>query len=80
MRKEQTGRTGYYIIVENQPHLTKHLGSTDDYTHKLSPYFESVEYLGIYPLFNSYGKVAKGALIFKGVNYNGNIPEESTLY
>lgn len=80
MRDEQLGKDGYYVIVENQPHLDKHLAITDEYVEKLSLFFEKVEYLGVVPLFKSYGEDVKGALIFRGTAYNGKEPKQTTLY
>ncbi len=80
MREEKAGKDGYYVIVENQPHLAKHLAITDEYVDKLSPYFEHIEFVGVTPLFKSYGEDVKGALIFRGTSYNGKEPEQTTLY
>lgn len=71
MSDEQIGKDGYYLIIENEPHIQEHLESLDDYTNRLSPYFESVEFICNAPLFYSYGKPVKNALIFKCNHYNG---------
>lgn len=81
MAEEQLGKTGYFVLTENQPHLDKN--SQNDilfYKKVLQEYFSEVQFLGIKPLFYSYGQVAKGALIFKCTNYNGKEPPPSELY
>jgi Dolichyl-phosphate-mannose-protein mannosyltransferase len=80
MHDKQIGKNGYYVIVENQPHLDKHLAIINDYIDKLTPYFEKVEYLGVTPLFTSYGEDVKGALIFHTTKYNGKEPADTLLY
>lgn len=80
MSQEQLGKEGYYVIAENQPHLERHAASVDEYLGKLAPYFESVEFLGSAPLFTSYGREVKAALIFRGRGYNGKEPGQTELY
>lgn len=80
MLQEQMGKDGYYVIAENQPHLQRHREQIDDYLSRLTPYFEEVEFVGLFPLFTSYGEEVKGALIFRGRCYNGKQPDHSQLY
>jgi hypothetical protein len=80
MAEEQNGKDGFFVIVENAPHLNKHLNDVDDYVEALKPYFDNVEYLGVKPLFYSYGEVVKGALIFKCRRYLGGSPGEVEKY
>lgn len=81
MADEQRGRDGFFVVAENQPHFER---KQDEmiafYLKTLSLYFEKVEYLGAYPLFKNHGEWAKGALIFKGRQYNGRLPEDPELY
>lgn len=72
MTDEQLGKTGFFVLTENSPHLEKHLSSdVKDYEKLLSKYFKEVHFVGLYPLFTSYGAVSKGALIFKCTSFNG---------
>lgn len=81
MSQEQLGKTGYFVLTENSPHLENRIEELKSfYQESLQKYFQTVEFLGIYPLFDSYGKVAKGAIIYKGVGYNGLEPNNSNLY
>jgi len=81
MAEEQKGQTGYFVLTENSPHLEKDLEErVAFYKGALSQYFKSVEYKGVHSLFDSYGKMAKGALIFRCEEYNGLEPIESKLY
>lgn len=81
MREEQLGRTGYFVLTENEPALTRQLPLLPaTYKQKLGNYFEKVEFLGINSLFFSNGHLAKGALIFRCSGYNGREPLDSALY
>lgn len=77
MADEQKGKTGFYVRSENAPHLKKHMANTEQEIQSLLPYFDEVEFVGTYPLFDAYGEMVKGALIFRCVGYNGKIPAES---
>ena len=71
----EKGKTGYFVLVENRE--AKELGWYElHYLERLTPYFEKVEYKGAYPLYSAYGKPVKHALIFRGENYNGALPEQ----
>jgi hypothetical protein len=39
-----------------------------------------VQFLGVQPLFEAYGKEVKAAMIFKGIKYRGNLPTDPELY
>lgn len=80
MSDEQVGKDGFFVIAENSPSLEKHLQELNSYVDELNPYFESVEFIGVKPLFSSYGKMSKGALIFKCKNYLGQAPESPEKY
>lgn len=81
MDEEQVGKTGYFIIVENAPHLdlldADHI---EGYRLLLSNYFQKIEYLGTKPLFSVHGAAVKEAAIFKCIDYNGHKPTEPELY
>lgn len=80
MSEEQLGKQGYYVVVENEPHLQEHLNQVNDYIEKLQPSFEKVEFLGLFPLFYSYGVPVKGALLFKCSQFNGRQPTDPEKY
>jgi 4-amino-4-deoxy-L-arabinose transferase-like glycosyltransferase len=81
MAEEQRGRTGYFVLTENVPTLTRQRDTlAASYQRKLSDYFDQVEFLGLRPLFLSNGQIAKGALIFRCVGYNGREPVTPALY
>lgn len=81
MADEQQGKTGYFVVTENMPHLEKNIKrQIEFYENTLKEYFREVEYLGMYPIFFSNGHLAKGALIFKGIDYNGKTPPNPELY
>ena len=75
------GKDGYFVVIENIPQLNLAIPTlADRYTELLTPYFKRVELIGIFPLFESYGKMVKGAIIFKGIEYNGKEPASSNLF
>lgn len=81
MAMEQQGKSGFFIVTENSPHLERDLDQQiKSYQAKLAPYFQSVHYLGLKPIFENNGKVVKAALLFKCSIYNGNQPVEPQLY
>lgn len=81
MSAEQLGNSGYFVYSENSPHLEKDLsGRIDFYQKELQKYFKEVRFVGLSPLFNSYGVMSKGALVFYCVGYNGQEPESPELY
>jgi len=75
--EEQKNKTGYFVVAENRADLTKEI---ELYKSTLAHYFQKVEFLGVHPLYYAQGKAVKNALIFKGINYNGQLPETSSLY
>ncbi len=81
MPEDQTGKTGFFVIAENDPHLSFVLkNEAHFYQESLEKYFDKVEYLGVWPLFYANDKMVKGALIYKCFNYNGKEPVESSLF
>lgn len=81
LKEEQLGKTGYFAVIENEPHLDQldeeHI---EEYRSLLANYFETVEYLGKKSLFSIDDKAVKEMALFKGINYNGNMPSEPELY
>lgn len=81
MAQEQVGKTGFFVLAENSPQLEMQLSQqVVEHQKLLSKYFRDVNYLGIAPLFDSYGMMVKGAMIFKCVAYNGLEAENSQRY
>lgn len=81
MADEQIGKNGFFVMIENSPRLEGGLSfDVEIYRQKLQKYFKEVEFLGVSPLFESYGVMTKGALIFKGIGYNGVEPVRPDLY
>lgn len=81
MKQEQLGQTGYFVVTENIPALTRQLPQLPaTYLEKLKPYFARVEYLGNKTLFSSNRRQAKAALIFRCAGYNGCLPTDPALY
>lgn len=81
MAEEQKGKDGYFVLAENTPHLEKNFPlKIKKYEEILKNYFDSVTFLGIKPLAFTYNRMTKGALIFKCVNYHGNLPTDPELY
>lgn len=81
MDDAQRGRRGFFVVVENSPHLEKSLsGLPEAYVRQLTPYFAHVRYLGVQPLFKAYGAMAKGALVFECTGYVGGMPKDPELY
>lgn len=72
MAQEVKGKTGFFVAVENVPHLIQNQAEQiATYQKLLETYFREVIFLGVKPLFFSYHKVAKGAFLFKCIDYNG---------
>lgn len=81
MKQEQAGRTGYFVVTENVPSLTRQLPLLPAiYQQKLGSYFDKVEFLGVKTLFTSNGRLAKGAFFFRCTGYNGKEPVDPGLY
>lgn len=82
MAEEQTGKIGFFVLAENSPHLEREQEKLQSfYQTELVKYFREVQFLGIRPLFYSNGQIAKAALIFKCVDYNGlEPPPAPSLY
>lgn len=80
LKEEQIGKTGYYVIVENKRYLKEHLAKEEEYRDKLTPYFNKISFIGLYPLFTCHDETCKGALIFRCEGYNGKEVNESQLY
>lgn len=77
MADEQIGKTGFFVLTENRMDLDDKI---EAYQKDLEEYFSEVRLLGVRPLFYSYGRPVKEALLFRCVNYNGKEPPDPNLY
>lgn len=81
MADEQIGKTGYFVLAENAPHMKKWDAAFIEATQKeLLPYFSNVKFLGIKPIFEANKEVQKQALFFKCEGYNGKEPKGPCSY
>ena len=81
MAQEQKGKTGYFFVIENSPHMeNKFQEYKKTYPELLKRYFKEVRFVGQYPLFSSDHKIVKAAQIYQCVDYNGEEPPHSHLY
>lgn len=80
MAEDQLHKTGFFVLTENHPHLENLIERSAFYRGALSQYFKKVTFLGIKPLFETYGDTTKSALYFKGEDYNGLQPIDVDLY
>lgn len=77
----QVGKTGYFVLAENSPHLERESEKqVAFYQTALSKFFGEVQFLGVKPLFLNNGIMVKGAIIFKCIDYNGQEPPNPSLY
>ena len=80
-RQEQFGRTGYFIWIENQPHLERiEAAQLNFYRAELPKYFKNVEFLGLFPLIGSKDNASKAMAIFRCQGCTDVSPEESDRY
>lgn len=71
------GKTGYFVIAENEPHLSRQREEfLSRIPQQLEPYFAKVEFVGEQSLFLE----AKKAMIWRCEGYNGKQPELSHKY
>ena len=81
LQEEQQGKTGYFIWIENQPHLEREREKKEAfYLQALQPYFEKVESKGCLPLLSSQGERVKGMLLFRCEQCQDIKDLESELY
>jgi 4-amino-4-deoxy-L-arabinose transferase-like glycosyltransferase len=82
LHEEQKGRAGYFVWVENAPHLYQDgKNKMAYYENELKKYFEEVECLGLHPLLSQDHNILKGAFIFRCQNCRESLqPESSNLY
>lgn len=81
MPLQQGGKTGFFVVTENAPHLGDSFRQkAEAYQVMLNPYFRKVDFLGAKTLFYSYGIPVKQALIFRCEGYNGREPPSPNLY
>lgn len=77
--QEQQGKRGFFVVIENIPQLNNQ-ALPEKYRQELIPYFDEVRVLGVKPLFEAYGSVAKGLWLLQGDGYRGGMPPETDLY
>ncbi len=81
MEEEQIGKSGFYLIADKEPNLTKNRDEIIQRTQLLlSPYFDEVELVDQFPLFLSYGEPKKSLLIFRCRDYQGGSPSDPENY
>lgn len=80
MTEERKGQSGYFVVVENAPHLEeerKRVGST---LNSLKPYFQKVSFRGEHPLYTMHGETAKSAFLFFAEGFKGEEPHPPKKY
>lgn len=66
LEEECSNKIGYFVWVENSPHLQRELEKKKDfYETELQKYFEKVEMVGLFPLLFEGEKMVKGGVIFR---------------
>ncbi len=81
LQEEQQEKTGYFVWIENMPHLERHWQAKFNfYQSELQHYFEEVEFLELAPLVYEGPSIAKGALIFRCHRCKNFYPAHSQLY
>lgn len=78
MPAEQLDKTGYFVVVENAPHLAHF--NFDFFEEKLRPYFKTVTFAGFYPLYSQNGKTLKAVALYRCEEYNGREPPSPHKY
>lgn len=78
--EQKAGKNGYFVMVDNAPHLQKKIEGAEALKEELGDYFEEVDYLGVKPLYISEGTAVKAALIYRCIGYNGKIPPQPERY
>lgn len=81
LQEERQGQSGYFIWVENMPHLERNWrAKLEYYQTELPRYFEKVEFLELAPLVYEGQTIAKAALIFRCHRCKDVQPAVSQLY
>lgn len=80
LQEEEKEKDGYFVWVENAPHLKNWERKFNFYQTELLNYFENVEFLGLHPLLYQETEIVKAAFIFKCQNCYDKKPDESNLY
>lgn len=77
MAEKQVGKTGIFVLIENEPYLSKQREEVKEKLPKqLIEYFSAVEFIGEAPLWGE----NKKALLWRCYNYNGKEPALSGKY
>ncbi len=78
LSEDNRGR-GIFCLIENCS-MDSESGYREHNQSKLEGYFDKVEYLGAYSLFEVSGEPVKLAFFFACSGYNGKLPEKSSDY
>jgi dolichyl-phosphate-mannose-protein mannosyltransferase len=79
--EKQHGKTGFFVVIENSPHMEKNFPAFKvSYLTQLQEFFSEVVLVGEFPLFKNNSQPVKAALIFKCKNYNGKEPPKAQLF
>lgn len=65
-----TGANGWFVLCESCPASSLAWYETY-YQERLRPYFDSLSFVGTYPLYSAYGLPVKYAILFHFFQYNG---------
>ncbi|WP_158227767.1 ArnT family glycosyltransferase [Estrella lausannensis] len=74
MKEERKGQSGFFVIVENAPHIETERQNIAATVKSLEPYFQKVTFRGEYPLYTSRENPAKVAFVYFAENFNGEEP------
>lgn len=80
MAQEQKGKDGIFAATLYAPFEGKLDKDIATYQNRLQEYFQTIKFLGVKPLFDSYGKTTKALILFECTNYNGKEPPELAIY
>lgn len=81
LAQEKNGKSGYFVYADNAKDFLGNIEHRkENMLKKISPYFEHVEVVKVVPLYTVNNKVVKGAIIFKCTNYNGEAPQDKSVY
>jgi hypothetical protein len=79
LQEEQKGKRGFFVWVENAPHLQQWQEKLHFYQARLQEFFEEVEILEMTPLIIEGDAVVKGALLFRCRNCKERLLSGSLL-
>ncbi|MBT7817560.1 MAG: phospholipid carrier-dependent glycosyltransferase [Polaribacter sp.] len=81
MSEMEKSKDGFFLFVENEPKFSKGIEQRSDYwIDNLKTYFREVKLVRKGSLYEVNGKLAKGYLLYKGLEYNGKNPERKKIF